>query len=596
MKFKFLFLYILFVLSSQVNGQPPIETKQTEYEFIKNQMIVLKNEKQLLPIINLDNKTFAFVNLGDTNKDTFYTYLRKYAEIQQIEVKTLSDLSKLKKFDYVIVTLSSSVDKVSNLNAQLALQISKQNTTILCTEDKYLTSFNSSDIKALITYPQNNISQIITPQIIFGARGTQAKLPGDIGNFKKEQGIEIQPIKRLSYGLPEEAGMNAQTLSKIDNIAQKALNLNATPGMQVLVARKGMVVWEKSYGYTDTSQTQSVTNDIVYDIASITKITATLPMVFKLKDEGKFSYDQTLGSKLKESRGTNKENLTFREILAHQAGLKSWIPFYKSTLDSLGNPSTAYYTKKYQEGFPLKVADNLFLRKDYPDSIYATIYQSKLGAKKYEYSDLGYFLIKKIIENERNSRLDMIVTKEFYKPLGAYSLRYNPLNTMSIDQIAPTEWDKVYRKQLLRGYVHDQGTAMLGGVAGHAGLFSTANDLAKVMQMYLQKGYYGGKQYIQPETIEEAIKTQYRNNGNRRGIGFDKKPLSGGFGQTCKSASANVFGHSGFTGTIVWMDPDKELLFIFLSNRLNANAESNVLSKQNIREDMFQTIYDAIEQ
>ncbi len=580
-------------------------SKVVNRKLVEESITVLKNENTVLPIVDLVDKTFAYVGLEENDGDEFINILRKYANVKKVEVKTTTDVSKVKNYDYVLIGVYKDNTnpwksyKISQNSQNIIQAIAKQNQTIVSVfaSPYSLLNMKTDSIEGLImSYQNSEEAQNVTPQVIFGALPAKGKLPVTLNNtYKAGDGIIYQDIQRLGYAFPEYVEMSSINLKQIDRIAQKAMDLPATPGMQVLVARDGKVIFEKAYGYKSKKKYQKVQEDDLYDLASITKIVATLPMIFKLKDEGQLSYDQPLFTYTKKAVGTNKANLTLREILAHQAGLKAWIPFYKETLNEEMYPSSQYYTNTPKSGFKTKVADGWYIMDTYRDSILNKIYTSDLGEKEYRYSDLGYYLMQDIIESKRGKTLDKIVEEEIYKPLGAYTMDYLPLNKYDRNKILPTELDTYFRKQLVQGYVHDQGAAMKGGVAGHAGVFSDANDLAKMMQLYLQKGYYGGKQYFKSQTIEEATKYQYRSNDNRRGLGFDKKPIEEDkVGQTCKSASENVFGHAGFTGTITWVDPDEKLVYVFLSNRVNEQVDRNVLSKENIREDIFQAIYDAI--
>ncbi len=590
-------------LNNLVNDLNDSRSKVVNRKLVEESITVLKNDKKILPIVNLADQTFAYVGLEEDKGTEFYTILRKYVDVKKVDIKSTAAVSKLKDYDYVFIGVHKSNKnpwksyKISQNSQNIIKAIAAQNKAIVSVfaSPYSLLNVNMEGVEGLImSYQNSEEAQNVTPQVIFGALPAKGKLPVTLNDtFKAGYGITYQDIERLGYAFPEYVDMSSINLKKIDEVAQKAMTLPATPGMQVLVARDGKVIFEKSYGYKSKKHYQRVTHNDLYDLASITKIAGTLPMIFKLKDEGQLSYDQPLIAYTKKASGTNKVNLTLREILAHQAGLKAWIPFYKKTLNEDLYPSSRYYSNTPKPGFETKVADGWYIMDTYRDSILTKIYASELGSKKYKYSDLGYYIMQDIIESKRGKTLDQLTEEEIYKPLGAYTMGYLPLNHYKKNDIIPTELDTYFRRQLVQGYVHDQGAAMKGGVAGHAGVFSNANDLAKLMQLYLQKGYYGGKRYFQEKTVEEATKYQYKWNDNRRGLGFDKKPLDR-IGQTCESATENVFGHAGFTGTITWVDPDEKLVYVFLSNRINERVDRNVLSKEDIREDIFQAIYDAI--
>jgi CubicO group peptidase (beta-lactamase class C family) len=337
-----------------------------------------------------------------------------------------------------------------------------------------------------------------------------------------------------------------------------------------------------------------VKNSDIYDVASLTKIVSTLPNVMQLYDNKKVSLETHLGEMLPLFKGTDKENIIFKDLLSHYAGLQAWIPFYKQTLDSNNLPSEKYYRKAYSTGFPNQVAENLYLRKDYYDTIMKAIAESKLLPKKeYKYSDFTFIILKNYLEKTTGKTLDELSSKNFYSKLGMNNTLYNPLHKFDMSKIPPTEIDTYFRYQTIQGYVHDMEAAMEGGVGGHAGIFSNSMDLAKMMQLFLQKGSYGGEVYFSANTFEVFNTCFYCENGNRRGIGFDK-PQLGTSGPTCGCVSMTSFGHTGFTGTMAWADPEEEIIYIFLSNRTFPNADKNILSQKNIRENIQQVIYDAI--
>ena len=359
------------------------------------------------------------------------------------------------------------------------------------------------------------------------------------------------------------------------------------------MAKDGVVVYDKSFGYHTYATEREVRWDDVYDLASITKVGASLISFMKLVDEGKVKVDDKVSNHLLELKSTNKKDMKFRDMLAHYAQLAAWIPFYTKTVKD-GVPDSVYYRTEQSEEFPHHVAQNLYMRKDYPDTIYGIINDTKLRQeKKYKYSDLGYYYMKKVVELESGEKLEDFTASSFYRPLGLSTMGFHPRKRIELNRIVPTEYDMTFRKQLIQGDVHDPGAAMLGGVGGHAGLFSNANDLAVLMQLFLNEGEYGGKRYISEETIKEFIKCQFCKNGNRRGIGFDKPEPSGG-GPTCECVSMLSFGHTGFTGTMAWADPEKDIVYIFLSNRVYPDADNSKLLKMDVRTNIQQVIYDSL--
>src|SRR5690606_14546682 len=438
------------------------------------------------------------------------------------------------------------------------------------------------NIKAIVVSYQNSvIAQEKSAQLLFGAIPSKGTLPVSVGNhFKVGDGKINNEIARLSYTIPERVGMNSEKLKKIDSLAQMAVDMKMTPGIQLLIARKGKVFYNKNFGKHTYDGDEKVVFDDIYDLASITKIVATLPLVMELEEQGEISLDSKLSEILPEYKNSNKKSITIKSMLSHYARLKPWEPFYIRTLDADKKPDPKYYRTSYSKDFNIEISENLFLRSDYQDTIQAIVKDSDLLDKlEYRYSDFPYFILKKFIENHYDKPLDELVQEHFYKSLGANYTMYNPYHIISNSHIIPTEEDNYYRYQRVQGYVHDMGAAMQNGVGGHAGVFSNANDVAKIMQMYLQKGYYGGKRYLKPETLDRFNKTYYIDKKNRRGVGFDKPQLKGE-GSTCGCVSMDSFGHSGFTGTYAWADPEEEIVYIFLANRTYPTEGDNLLLKK----------------
>jgi beta-N-acetylhexosaminidase len=403
---------------------------------------------------------------------------------------------------------------------------------------------------------------------------------------------------RFKYTIPEDAGMDSKILfTGIDSLVNQAMSVRAIPGCQVLIAKDKKVVMYKSYGYHDYSDTIKVKPTDLYDLASVTKISTSVPALMKLYDEGQFKLDATLGDYLPKFKRSNKADIPMHDILTHQARLKPWIPFYQNTVKE--NGKYRWYTIKSDSSkrFPIRLRQNMYLHRHYPDRIINTIRKSPLEAeKKYVYSDFFFILAPRVVESRIEEDFYTYLHKNFYSSLGATSLMYNPMNKYSKHNIVPTEHDYYFRREPIHGTVHDEGAIMLSGVSGHAGLFGNANDLAKLMQMYLDMGEYGGKRYIKEETFRQWTKYQFPENNNRRGLGFDKPNLkyAGENNNTAKDASAASFGHTGFTGTITWMDPETGLLYIFLSNRVNPTRNNTRLYQLNTRTKIQQVMYDAL--
>ncbi|MCB0804810.1 MAG: serine hydrolase [Bacteroidales bacterium] len=575
---------------------------------------LLKNDNDLIPLQKFDSLKIASVSIGSPSLTPFQEMLGNYTKIDHFNIlkkftpnekKTL--LHKLEDYNLVIIGIhNTNIFPSKNFGIDpdelnLAGEIADSLNTVLClfASPYSLEMMNDpASYKSIILGHQDTrTANEIAARIIMGNLGAKGKLPVTVGDkFKTGGGIETLPIGRLGYTIPEEMGIDAKDLEKIDRIVLKSIADKATPGCQVLVAVDGNVIYQKSFGYHTYVKGNFVKNTDIYDLASITKVAATTLSIMKLYDERKMDIDHRLVSYLPFLNGSNKENLVIRDVMTHQARLKSWIPFYLNTLDKKGNPDKKLYGNKLDAEHTVQVADHLFINRDYGFVMIDSIVTSGLRKKRdYKYSDLGFYLLKISVENITNKPLDKYVDESFYKSLGLQYTGFNPLSRFDKKVIVPTEKDDYFRHQLVHGFVHDPGAAMLGGVSGHAGLFGNANDLAIIFQMLLQDGFYGGIRYVKPETVEQFTAQQFPLNDNRRGLGFDKpEPVERDKGPTCKSASLDSFGHTGFTGTYCWADPKYNLVYIFLSNRVNPTASNIKLIRQNIRTDIQQAIYDAL--
>ena len=576
-------------------------------KLMENAVTLVQNKNEILPLKNLELHKIAYVTMGNADATPFIKTLNKYSKVDPVSADNLDELiSALSQYNTVIVGLHTS-----NANPWKSYQftdkelvwlyeIARTNTIILSVFSK---PYALNDLKSIanfesivMAYQNSPIAQQTAAQIIFGAHPAKGKLPVSCGSsFKAGDGIITKAIDRLTYGLPESVGIDSRRLHKIDSITSYAISEKMTPGIQLLVARKGKVIYENYFGYHTYKNTNKVKFDDLYDVASLTKILATLPLLMELVDAGVIGLQSTLGELLPAYQNTNKESITVQEMLSHFAQLKPWIPFYISTLDSITQkPNAKFYRKNKSNKFSIKVNERMYLRTDFRDSIQNRIINSDLlEEKKYRYSDLPYYILKSILENHYDQSLDALVQQHFYKSMGANFSTYKPLEKFNKNQLVPTEKDDYYRYDTVQGYVHDMGAAMQGGVGGHAGLFSNANDVAKLMQMYLQKGTYGGKQYFSSNTFEAFNTCHYCDQENRRGIGFDKPQLEDE-GPTCGCLSMTSFGHSGFTGAYAWADPEEEIVYVFLANRTYPDSDSNRLLKENIRTEIQRLIYESI--
>ncbi len=585
------------------------QARSVHNKLVANSLTLLVN-KNAVPVKEL-SKNMACLVFGDDADNAFQETLSMYAPIDMFQLakgapqsERYNLLNQLKTYDRVILSvhgMSSRRSKNYGVTQDLLDILAELSFSTELIVNVFGNPYSLARIPGsehadalLFSYSQTDVSERMAAQAIMGGIQLSGKLPVTANRmYRVRDGLTTSKI-RLGFGEPAQVGLDEQMLLNIDSLTLDAIKEKATPGAQVLVAKNGVVVYEKNFGHHTYEEKRPVRSDDVYDLASITKIAASLASFMRLVDEGKVSVDDKVSKHLTELKNTNKKDITFRDMLAHYARLKAWIPFYWETLKD-GNPDSTYYQSESSEEFPIHVAQNLYMRKDYPDTIYRIINESDLRSrKKYKYSDLGYYYMKKVVEKLSGKPLEEFTEEQFYQPLGLSTMGFLPRKRIEMNRLVPTEYDMAFRKQLVRGDVHDPGAAMLGGVGGHAGLFSNASDLAVMMQLFLNEGEYGGKRYISSETIREFIKCQFCKDGNRRGIGFDKPEPDGNGGPTCDCVSYLSFGHSGFTGTIAWADPEQDIVYIFLSNRVYPDAENTKLLKMNVRTNIQQVIYDSI--
>ncbi|MDO4727853.1 MAG: glycoside hydrolase family 3 N-terminal domain-containing protein [Bacteroidota bacterium] len=578
------------------------------YQLMKQAMTVLKNDDNVLPIKDLDKHKIAYIKVGDDSNTSFVETINKFTDIEVFNANVSNLLKKIQNFDLIIIgNHKSDVNpwKSHTLTAK-ELQIidelvnKKQVIFVAFTRPYALSKItNLHKSKAVVlAYQNSNVAQEIAAQVIFGSTGAKGKLPVFVNAyFPINCGVELAQIGRLGFDLPENVGMDSKILNNIDSIAQDAIAQKIAPGMQVLVARKGKVVYHKSFGYHTYENQLKVKNSDLYDVASLTKIAATLPLIIQKVDQGNINITTKLSELLPYFSDTDKKDISLQELLTHNSGFIAWKPFYKATLDSASKkPSSVFYSTVYSEEFPDKVADNMYIKKGYTDVILKEIAESKLNKKGYKYSDFSFILLKEYLEKNTGKKLDELVDEHFYKSLGMNRTTYNPLKKYSLEELVPTEQDTYFRYQRIHGYVHDMAAAMQGGVAGQAGLFSNSLDIAKMMQLYLQKGTYAQKQYFSSDTFDVFNKLYYNRRDNRRGLGFDK-PTGDTKGNTCTCVSMDSFGHTGFTGTMSWADPHTETIFVFLSNRTFPDSNApNRLSRENIRSRIQEVISQSISQ
>ncbi len=585
-----------------VNKISRLRTRLLSEEMYRAAVTVVSNNANVLPIQTLENKTFRCIIAGDSAKgNIFAAQLARYVPITvtHLGADIASEPTDTLQRQRVIVAAilpNASGDMVAHLLTDLKeAQINRD--VIICDFGSTLFRKHAGEFTTVITGLSDDEAMLrIVPQAIFGALPVQGVLPLSFGSVSSGRKLTTPAIGRLAYSFPEDAGVDARTLEKIEAIAREAIESRATPGCQVLVAKNGKVIYERAFGHLTYEEQTPVTANTIYDLASLTKVSATLQAIMFLYEKGLIDIYKKASAYLPDLRGSNKQDITLKDILTHQAGLWPFLPFWTQTMND-----TAYYPEFYSNHlsreYPLVVSDNLFASIHMKDSLWHWIVKARVREKPtrtpfdYRYSDMGFYILYRLAERLLNQPMEDFLWQNLYEPLGATTLGYQPLLRFPVSQIAPTENDKLFRKSLLIGTVHDQGAAMLGGVAGHAGLFGNAAALGKLGQMLLQEGTYGGIRYYKPETVRLFTQQQFLTN--RRGLGWDR-PTGTWDGPTGRYASPRTFGHTGFTGTCLWVDPEFNLVYVFLSNRVHPNMTNNKLLEANIRPRIQDVIYQAI--
>ena len=592
---------------------------------------VLKNEDTILPLKQLNKKKIAALSIGDGVGNEFQKMLGEYDSIACFSIGRRSTAAqvqqvynKLQKYDVIICGVHTIRIPESLALRQLAAK--KELVYAFFTLPYACKEYKKSIEKAkavVLAYEGTPLAQEYAAQVIFGGIAAKGKLPVSIpGLYYAGTGIFTEKT-RLGYHQPEEVGANPDRLDVIESIVKEGLDEKAYPGCQVLVAKDGVIIYNKSFGYFDYESRQPVTEASVYDLASASKAAGTLLAVMKAYDEKKFTLNNKISDFIPELKESNKKDLSIKELLYHQSGVTPTINFYLDAIDKDSYKGSLYSSAKNathpvrfdaktyvrndfkylpdivsdtrKPGFTTEVARNFYVSDSFKDTILQDIKKSRLGTRgRYVYSCVNFIMLKMMVENLMKSPMDQLLRDDFYSGLGAWHTTYNPLKRMDTLQIVPTEQDGFVRRQLLRGYVHDEAAAFQGGVSGNAGLFSNANDLAKVLQLMLNQGTYGGERYLSLET--SRLFTQSKSPTCRRGLGFDKPVIGNPKASPCGAlAPASVYGHTGFTGTCFWVDPDNQLIYIFLSNRVNPSRANNKLGSLDIRTRIQDAIYKAID-
>lgn len=586
-------------------------TKALVEQMYAASITVAKNEDLILPLRHVDVRKMASLTVGDRGKE-FKEQLDKYGKFTHYTLRSTSGSDNyrnieenLKSYNTVVVGVMGITNNpkknfgISPDDVRFIRRLSETHQVITVVFGNAYAAKNFEKLPSLVlAYEENEFTEKLVPQVLFGARPAMGTLPVSLSaTLTQGMGCETVQLDRLAFSSPESQGMDSQVLTEIDRVMTDAISKKAFPGGVVLIAKNGKVVMEKGYGHLDYSNTRQVHNETVYDLASLTKVMATTQIIMFMHGRGLIDMNMPIETYLPELKITNKGKLLIKDIMTHESGLLGWIPHFSKTME--GNIwKEEFYSGTRNDVFNIPVADGMFAHRALPDSVWHWTIQSNLkksgprtnGRFSYTYSDIGMYLLQRLIEQQTNQPMDEFLEHNFYSPLGIHRLGYRPLERFDRGDIAPTEDDMVFRKTLVHGYVHDPGAAMYGGVAGHAGLFGTAHDLAVLMQMMLQGGKYGEVNLLEEETVKTFTTSQ--SPYNRRGWGWDMpNPDPSKRAAVGTLAPKSTFGHTGFTGTAVWADPENQLIYVFLSNRVHPSAGNNLITKDKIRGQIHDIIY-----
>ena len=596
---RIVLLVFIFLVSFTLFSQSNLAHRKQ----VEQQIVLLKNKQNSIPILHLEKNNMAVVR-NNSSTDFFVKTLQKYAKIEEIYVDDLLTNKRqpieLHNFDILIFPIVTTTD----LAFLSKIKTSKKRIVIVFSKDVLKALLKKDFLYEVLIFAPNHqkIAQEYAAQLIFGGIAARGSLSEKINEkYHTYYGL-ASPKIRLKYTIPEEEGMDSDFINqKVDSIMKAGIKNHAFPGAQLLVAKDNNVIFHKTYGYHTYDSLVKVQKNDLYDLASVTKVTGALPALMKLVEEHKLNLDTPFSQYWYSwKHKKNKKKLTLREILAHQAGLEPYIVFLNKAMKK-GHFKRRFLRNKPSAKFSRIAYDGIYVNKRFRNKMYRIIKRSKVAeVKKYKYSGLSFLIYPKLISDLTKTPYRIYLQNNFYKPLGAYTMGFTPKTKHFKNAIVPTENDTFFRKTLVKGWVHDENAALLGGVSGNAGLFATANDLVKLVQMYVQFGSYGGKRYLQENTLQEFTKIQYPKNENRRGLGFDKPkigndtlPLNKAY--PAPEVSKQSFGHAGFTGTFIWADPENQLVFIFLSNRVYPTRKNRNLYQLNIRPALQEVFYKALE-
>ncbi|WP_192821045.1 serine hydrolase [Rufibacter sp. LB8] len=563
-----------------------------ELQEVQKTAVLLQNQTGLVPLKNLNQK-IASVNLGTGQAQVFDSLASLYTNVDtlrlmgQVSDSSLNVLNQELKFHQTVLLQVSAAWLDNKAVISFIQELQKEKDVVLAVYGPrtLLPLANGLSVPMIWQEQENAVTAAFAAQLVFGGVASTGQLDKTYSAaFKTGTGYKTA-VTRLKYTVPEEVGIATNDLKvPIDAIVQEAIREKAAPGAVVMVVKDGKVIFHQAYGaHTYDGSRPTRTNDI-FDVASVTKISATTMALMDLYDRHKLKLTEPLGSYVPSVRNSDKKNLTVRDVLLHQSGLPAGVGLPVQPQDVQKVPSSAY---------TVKASDSLFLRNSYfKEVLWPRMLSAKMGTPgKYVYSDLTMYFMKEVVERQAEAPLEELVQSRFYAPLGMQTAGFLPLNRFDRSRIVPTEEDAHFRKTLLQGYVHDGGAARLGGIAGHAGLFSSANDLAILYQMMLNRGTYGGAQYFKPTTVD--LFTSRQSNVSRRGLGFDRWDPDTSQQYPSRLASPATYGHTGYTGTCVWVDPTHKLVYVFLSNRVHPKVSNKLISLK-IRGRIQDAIYQAI--
>jgi len=588
---------------TQFDKKHLVSLRSQQYQLKHTSQVLLKNEKKLLPLKDWSNKDLKWLKIGKKKFNHFTKAIRNYADItaSTTSVKGLA-LDRYSRSSPLIIVLDEPLDSVSGelFSDKVNLYAGKQSIVVVNFEYEENLKYLASLPCLLHVWNTDQYSQELAAQAIFGGNAIEGQLAFDIGEFKAKYGL-TSPKTRLAYAIPEAAGFHRDSLKKVDRIAREAVYSQVTPGCQVFAARNGKVIYHQTFGYHTYERDRLVSKNDVYDIASVTKIAATTICGMKMYDDGLYKISDSLKDHLPDSLTktlgykSRMSNTTFKELFTHTSGLPSGLPIYKfiAYVDSVIGKFDRYYCDESDGYYCVEVAKDFYLDSAYLDSLWISMNRIWPGEKKYKYSDANMNMLYQLFRSKlKETTFDRYMANQFYYPLKLRTIGYLPLQYLDTlkHRITPTEFDTFWRYQLLKGFVHDPNAALYGGVAGNAGIFSNANDLGVLFQMVMNKGSYGGRQYLTPQTVKKFTSHQV---GSHRGLGFDK-PTYQSISTVAPDCPTTAYGHTGFTGICVWADPENDLLFVFVSNRVHPDPSNKKIITYGIRKRLHQVFYDQL--